>query len=77
LDQLTAGATVLVYTERNVYTYTIREQAVVEPTDISVAYSTAAPQLTLITCSVWDSGKKTYTKRRAAFADLLSVVPLN
>jgi LPXTG-site transpeptidase (sortase) family protein len=76
LEQLSMGTQVLVYTERNLYTYVVREQVVVEPTDMYVTYATDKPQLTLLTCSVWDSAKRTYTKRQVAFADLIAVASL-
>lgn len=76
LDRLENGASVLVYTARNLYIYQVRAQALVKETDGQVTLDTANPQLTLLTCASWDESVEQYQRRRAVFADLVKVEPL-
>lgn len=76
LEKMKPGEEIIIYTERNVYTYTVRERRVVAPTDMYVLDPTGSPQLTLITCTAWDAEAKTYTQRQVVFADLVNVVPI-
>lgn len=76
LANLVTGDEISVYTEQNIYTYRTREQRVVGDTDFSVLESTNDAQLTLITCTDWDSEIGFYLKRLVVFADLVDVEPL-
>jgi LPXTG-site transpeptidase (sortase) family protein len=76
LSELKAGDEVLLHTERNVYTYQVREQVVVPDYDMSVIEATEKAQITLITCTGWDTELRTYLQRLIVFADLVSVAPL-
>lgn len=50
LDQLQAGDTFQIQTKTNVYTYTITEQKLVAPTDVSVLDNRQGATATLISC---------------------------
>lgn len=76
LGTLRSGDQVILYTEKNIFTYQAREQKIVEDTDISVIDATEHAQITLITCTTWDSDLYTYLKRLVVFADLVNVQPL-
>lgn len=76
LKDLRPGDLVMVYTERYIFTYRVREQRVVADYDLSVVAPTEQPQITLITCIEWDSELRTYLKRLVVFADLVQVQPL-
>lgn len=76
LKDLQPGDEVTVYTEKYIFTYQVREQVVVGETDISVIDATDNPQVTLITCTAWDTDLRTYLQRLIVFADLVSVSPL-
>lgn len=77
LADLRAGDTVVLYTQENVYTYTVRDQKVVEDADFSVIKNaTDKPQLTLITCTNWDKDLKLYLNRLVVSADLAKVEPI-
>ncbi len=73
LKNLKPGDQVIVYTESKVYTYQVREQTVVDDTDLSVVAPTDSPQVTLITCTGWDAELYAYMKRLIVYADLKSV----
>ena len=62
-----------IYTEENIYHYKMREQVIVEDTDLSVVEATEEPQITLITCTGWDEDLRVYLKRLVVFADLVEV----
>jgi LPXTG-site transpeptidase (sortase) family protein len=72
LEELNEGAEVLVYTEENVYTYAVKEQLTVNETDLGVTLPTTNPQLTLITCTGWDTDLSIYRFRRVVVAELVS-----
>lgn len=76
LAELQPGDSIQVYTERNRYTYRVREQITVPDTDLSVIAPTDNPQITLITCAGWDSGLHTYLMRLIVYADLVEIAPL-
>jgi LPXTG-site transpeptidase (sortase) family protein len=75
LKDLKRGDEITVYTEKNIYTYQVREQTVVEDYDLSVIQPTDKPQLTLITCTIWDPDLRMYLKRLVVYADLVNVHP--
>ena len=76
LSDLRAGDSVTVYTQENIYTYTVREQSVVQDSDLSVLEPTDKSQLTLITCTNWNKDLKLYLDRLIVVADLAKVEPV-
>jgi LPXTG-site transpeptidase (sortase) family protein len=76
LDELTAGEVVILYTENNAYTYTVRESLITDDGDMSVTLATNNPQITLITCMNWDQDSHTYLNRLVVFADLVRTEPI-
>lgn len=77
LADLKAGDAVTVFTERNQYTYLVRESRIVADSDLSVIAPTEKPQLTLITCAGWDNTLRLYLLRLVVFADLADIKPAN
>lgn len=77
LNWLSPGEEILVYTGQKVYIYTVREFRIVEARDGAVTAATENPQLTLVTCSVWNEQAESYVKRRVVYADLVKVMPIN
>ncbi len=77
LSQLRPGHEIILYTQRNIFVYQVRTQATVDDTDLSVIDPTDNAQITLITCTGWDSSVRLYLKRLIVFADLVEVRPLN
>jgi LPXTG-site transpeptidase (sortase) family protein len=77
LADLRPGDSVVVSTEENIYTYTVREQVVVADDDFTVLEATNKPQLTLITCTNWNSEMRIYMNRLVVYADLQEVEPKN
>jgi LPXTG-site transpeptidase (sortase) family protein len=73
LKDLKAGDEVLLYTQEKIYVYKVRNQEVVEDSDLSVIDPTEKPQVTLITCTAWDPELRTYLKRLIVYADLSEV----
>lgn len=67
LDRLTPGDEILITTENEVYTYSVREIRVVEPTEVWVMAPTDTAQLTLISCYPY----RVNTRRIIVFADLI------
>jgi LPXTG-site transpeptidase (sortase) family protein len=76
LEDLQQGEEVFVYTEAAVYTYLAREQVTVEDTDLGVTLPTTHAQLTLVTCTGWDTELSIYRFRRVVFADFIHSEPL-
>ncbi|MDX1662847.1 MAG: class D sortase [Candidatus Promineifilaceae bacterium] len=66
LDQLERGDEVIISTERQQYTYIIRETVVVEPTEVWVMEPTEHASVTLISCYPY----RIDNKRIVVFADL-------
>lgn len=77
LKDLMAGDIVKVYTEENVYTYHVREQRLVNDYDLTPVSASDTSQLTLITCSGWDSEIRLYISRLVIASDLVEVNPLD
>jgi sortase A len=75
LKDLKSGDEVILYTESKVYTYHVRQQEVVDETDLSVVEPTDNAQVTLITCTGWDSLLRSYLQRLIVFADLVNIKP--
>lgn len=76
LDELQPNDEVTLYTEQAMYTYKVREKRNVEESDLSVIEPSNSSELTLITCSNWNSQIKYYVQRLVVVADLLDVKPL-
>lgn len=73
LDELKSGDLVYVYTDENMYSYSVRDILQVDQTDMDVVKATENSILTLITCSDWDSASETYLKRLIVVSDLVNV----
>jgi LPXTG-site transpeptidase (sortase) family protein len=71
LSDLRYGDAVFVETDQKSYEYMVRDMTVVEPTDLSILGQSSETQLTLITCTDWDSSTGFYTKRYVVVADLI------
>lgn len=76
LFMLLPGEQVKTYTEDSMYTYIVRDQDVVDATDIFVMSASDKPVLTLLTCTDWDENAHSYRRRRIVLADLVDVAPL-
>jgi LPXTG-site transpeptidase (sortase) family protein len=76
ISRLAVGAPILIYTDRMVYTYQVREHAVVGDQDERVLAHTSKPQLTLLTCETWDEEARRFLRRRVVIADLVQSEPL-
>jgi len=76
LDELPVGEWVILYTEKNMYSYNVREILVTDDGDMSVTLPTTNPQITLITCVDWDQEVKTYLNRLVVIADLVRTEPI-
>jgi LPXTG-site transpeptidase (sortase) family protein len=76
LDELLAGEVVILYTEKNMYTYNVRERRVTDDGDMSVTLASDNPQITLITCTDWDQESKIYLNRLVVLADLIRTEPI-
>ncbi len=76
LDELPVGELVLLYTERSIYTYQVRESRVTDDEDMSVILPTDNPQISLITCIDWDDETDTYLRRLVVIADLVRAEPV-
>jgi LPXTG-site transpeptidase (sortase) family protein len=73
LIDLKQGDEIILYTERNAYTYRVRERVVVAETDMWVTEPSETAQITLITCVDWNERIEMYLKRLVVFADQISV----
>ena len=76
LEDLQPGDQVRLYTEKNIYTYQVRDLKAVEDTDISVVKPTSEAILTLITCTDYNVESQIYQKRLIVSAELQKVNPL-
>lgn len=76
LADVPAGEIIILYTERNIYTYTVRESRITTADDLSVTFPTDNPQVTLITCVDWDDEAEIYLNRLIVFGDLVRVEPV-
>jgi LPXTG-site transpeptidase (sortase) family protein len=76
LDELPNGELVLLYTEKNIYTYQVRESRVTDDGDMSVTLATDNPQISLITCIDWDEETHSYLNRLVVIADLVRSEPI-
>lgn len=71
LESLEPGDMAIVYAEEQAYTYRVMSKRYVGLTDVSVAYPTSDPILTLLTCTNWDAENRTYIERVAMIAELV------
>jgi LPXTG-site transpeptidase (sortase) family protein len=76
ISRLATGEPILVYTDRMIYTYQVREHALVGDRDENVYAHTSEPQLTLLTCETWDEKTGKFLRRRVVYADLIRSEPL-
>jgi len=77
LDSLQANDIITVITDRNIYTYQVRQKQVVNDDDFSIIQPSQQPILTLITCTGWNSEFGHYLQRLAVVADLVEMKPLS
>jgi LPXTG-site transpeptidase (sortase) family protein len=63
LGQLKQGDPIIIYANDQSYTYIVDYHQLVDRTDVQVAYSTDAAQVTLITCSNWSNELEAYQQR--------------
>lgn len=73
LGQLKNGDEVRLYAGGRVYIYRVRGKVDVDESDLSVIEPSDHPQVTLITCSGWDSAVRAYLRRLVVFADFVAV----
>lgn len=68
LERVEPGDEVQLKTDERTYSYRVTETRVVSPTETSVLQQTGNPQLTLITCTEWDTSSALFTKRFVVIA---------
>jgi LPXTG-site transpeptidase (sortase) family protein len=73
ISDLQNGDSIFIHTDEKIYEYKVREQDVVEATDLSILEPSQESILTLITCTNFDPGTGFYTMRLAVTADLVNV----
>jgi LPXTG-site transpeptidase (sortase) family protein len=73
LEELEAGDVAIVYAGDQAYVYRVVRKKYLEPSEVSVTYSTSDPILTLITCASgsWDVANRSYTQRVAIICELV------
>jgi LPXTG-site transpeptidase (sortase) family protein len=71
LESLKEGDEAIVYAGDEAYTYRVVTKKHVPPDDVSVAYPTSAPMLTMLTCTSWDAQNRRYSERVAVIARLV------
>jgi len=76
LEELQVGELIILYTEKSMYTYNVKENRVTDDGDMSVTLATTNPQISLITCVNWDQEEKTYLNRLVVIADLVRSEPI-
>lgn len=76
LENLKNGDEIVLFTENNIYHYQVREQFIVNDSDMSVVKPDGETRLTLITCAGWNSELGHYIQRLIIVADLVEVKPL-
>lgn len=76
LEELPVGEWVIVYTEKNMYTYQVREHSIVDLDALWVTYATENPQITLITCTNWNDEVDAWLDRLVVYADLVKTEPI-
>jgi LPXTG-site transpeptidase (sortase) family protein len=76
LEELPVGELVILYTEKYMYTYQVREHTIVDLDAMYVTYGTANPQITLITCINWNDEVNAWLDRLVVYADLIRTEPI-
>jgi sortase A len=73
LEELEAGDEVIVYARELAYVYRVVRKQYVAPTEVSVAFPTTDPILTLLTCASgsWDAANRSYSQRAVIICDLV------
>ncbi len=71
LESLEPGDVAIVYAGERAYSYRVVSKRYIGPTDVSIAYPTPDPILTLITCTNWDAENRRYLERVALVAELV------
>jgi len=71
LESLESGDLAIVYAGEQAYTYHVVSRRHIGPTDVSVAYPTSDPILTLLTCTNWDAENRRYLDRLVVVAKLV------
>ncbi len=76
LEDVPVGEIIILYTERSIYTYQVRESRITTADDMAVTLGTDNPQVTLITCVDWDDETEMYLNRLIVYGDLVRVEPV-
>jgi len=76
LNELPVDEFVILYTEKNMYTYQVREHTIVDLDAMYVTYATENPQITLITCINWSDEVYAWLDRLVVYADLIRTAPI-
>ena len=71
VESLEPGDMAIVYAGEQAYTYRVVSKSNIGPTDVSVAYPTSDPILTLLSCTNWDAQNRRYLDRVAVIAELV------
>ena len=78
LQSLPEGAMIYLFTDQKMYTYKAAGHLTVLPGDINVLKMDGGKsRLTLLTCTDWSEAQKTYQRRIAVLAELVSVQKIN
>jgi LPXTG-site transpeptidase (sortase) family protein len=75
LESLQEGDPLVVHTDSRIHTYLVDSMRVVAPTDVSVVHATETSTLTLITCTTWDAGSRSYLERVVVTAHEVETSP--
>jgi LPXTG-site transpeptidase (sortase) family protein len=76
LEDVPVGEIIILYTERSIYTYQVRESRITTADDMAVTFGSENPQVTLITCVDWDDETEMYLNRLIVYGDLVRVEPV-
>ena len=71
VESLEPGDMAIVYAGEQAYTYRVVTTRYIGPTDVSIAYPTSDPILTLVSCTNWDAENRVYLQRVAVIAELV------
>ena len=77
LDKLATQDEIILRTEKNIYTYLVREKRVVDESNLTVLQPVIDEQLTLITCTGWNPEVSLYLQRLVIIAELVEVSPFS
>jgi LPXTG-site transpeptidase (sortase) family protein len=76
ISDLVSGDAIVLYTEKNIYTYAVQDKKVVADTDLSVIEQEGDARVTLITCINWSEELHDYLDRLVVTANLVKVEPI-